>query len=244
MQGTWTEVRRELKYVVPRAHLARLRTALAPWCAPDDHAGPDGTYLVRSLYLDDPNDGCLQAHLRQDAVRDKVRARVYGDTPDTVWLERKARVVDVVRKARVPVPVVAWPGVIGRLVHDDPAVDRWLAWVVRRQLAPVRLTACRREAWTSAVGPRVRVTLDHALTGGRAEAVDLLADARAWPPLDHGERTGPHAGCVVEIKVDERPPGWVRDLVARLELRRVGFSKFVASHDDDLLRPRRVAVGA
>ena len=44
--------RREFKYLVPDQVARDIAQAISSVCSLDANAGPDGTYLIRSLYLD------------------------------------------------------------------------------------------------------------------------------------------------------------------------------------------------
>ncbi|HCP45719.1 MAG TPA: hypothetical protein DIU15_06740, partial [Deltaproteobacteria bacterium] len=61
-------LRREFKYLVAREQISALRAGLQGLCRRDPHSGPDGTYRLRSLYLDTPDLRLFHANERE-AVR-------------------------------------------------------------------------------------------------------------------------------------------------------------------------------
>ena len=72
-----TEFRHEYKYLCTYSQLVLLRKRLESLLARDIHAGPEGTYLIRSVYFDDPNNSCYYEN--EDGVdpRSKYRLRIY-----------------------------------------------------------------------------------------------------------------------------------------------------------------------
>lgn len=51
--------RHEWKYVVSRMEYLAIRQRIRTLMQSDPHAGPDGTYRIRSVYFDDPDDHAL-----------------------------------------------------------------------------------------------------------------------------------------------------------------------------------------
>src|SRR5262245_23071096 len=71
----------EVKYVVDRTTRTALERDLSALMRPDAFAGNDGTYIVRSLYFDSPDFMAYHSKVSGDAVRHKVRTRIYTDDP-------------------------------------------------------------------------------------------------------------------------------------------------------------------
>ena len=82
-------VRHEEKYALGADQDALLAAKTAALLPRDAHAGADGRYLVRSLYLDDARDALLWDNLAGGEPRVKYRLRYYGDDPATLRLEKK-----------------------------------------------------------------------------------------------------------------------------------------------------------
>ena len=76
-----------------------LRKRIAGYCTRDEFAQEDGSYRIRSLYLDTWNMSLYKANDREAPRRFKARVRSYPDAPGgPVFAEIKARVGDVIQR--------------------------------------------------------------------------------------------------------------------------------------------------
>ena len=57
--GKTPRYRHELKYQISRSDYMALRQRLRTVMRPDAHAGPEGTYVIRSIYFDNYRDKAL-----------------------------------------------------------------------------------------------------------------------------------------------------------------------------------------
>ena len=214
----------------------------------DKHAGPDGRYEIRSLYLDTHDLRLFHANEREAHERYKVRVRTYPDVPHApIFLEVKRRTGDVIRKTRVPLDRSAWPSVLDTSqVGEAAAAFADLCHI--RQLEPRSLVTYRREAWVSELDDYARVTFDFAIACTPANRWSLTPESPTWHPIDHQIRTGTHASvAVVEMKFAGAPPVWMHRLVHRLDLIRYAFSKYgesIYTLSEPLREWRAAAVGA
>jgi hypothetical protein len=245
--------RREFKYLVPRQLVPQLRRALAGVCVPDRHAGPDGTYKVRSLYLDTPRYDLFYANAREAPVRFKARVRCYPSRSSTVFLEIKKRVLDTIVKTRAPVPDESWKGVVeGMILSSDESAEsrdsraraQFLTLVHTYHLRPVLLVEYLREAYTSTIDPYARATFDTRVTCQARYAFDLEADPRRWRSVSHPGRTITEPAYVVlELKFGKTAPAWMVAMVQRFDLLRHSFSKYGYSLRAEMALPS-LRVGA
>src|SRR5579871_2483264 len=111
----------ELKFLIDENAAQKVETWTATQLKPDPHGDPalDGAYHTTTLYLDTANLDVF--HRSPSFKRSKHRLRRYGREPH-VYLERKTKTGDKVRKQRSVVPdeelallsaplsVVTWPG--------------------------------------------------------------------------------------------------------------------------------------
>jgi len=218
--------RYELKYVVHASQLDAIVDDVLLQMAPDRHGDSSGSYIVTSLYFDSPDLQMLSSKVIGSRYRRKLRVRTYGEDVDsmsTSMVEIKQRLGRTTQKRRVVMPLQAglrlcrghadWSWV-------DPADERVSSeirsLVLALQLRPACTISYRRRAFVgSALEPGMRITLDSEVWG-------------APPRLDFStERPGslivPRDWSILEIKVDDRVPGWVIELVTRhgCQLRRV-----------------------
>jgi hypothetical protein len=225
-------IRREFKYLLPPAMLPELRAQLAGRCTRDPHAGADGTYLLRSLYLDTASLSLYRANEREDAARFKARIRTYPEAPNSpVFAEIKGRQGDVIRKTRAVLTAHSWRDAIaGRLA--GPATAALSAFVIRyhrHHLLPMTLVQYRREAFVSQHDVYARVSIDSEIVCSRANTLSLEPQL-GWQPVDNAVRSSTKGSiCVLELKWAELAPAWMIALVRRLELLRHSFSKYCYS---------------
>ena len=83
--------RHEYKHLISSSEDRLLSARLGRLFPRDSHAGPDGTYRVRSLYFDTPGNRALRQKLSGADSREKFRLRYYGDSPAFLRLEKKVR---------------------------------------------------------------------------------------------------------------------------------------------------------
>ncbi len=224
--------RREFKYLVPPEGIAALRRLLRRVASPDAHAGPDGTYLIRSLYLDTSDLRLYRANDREAPERFKARIRCYPGSADPrrAFYEIKRRTLDVIRKTRFAAPR-GWAKLplAATLWHqaDDPSWERFATLVHTYGLTPKVLVQYRREAWMSELDDYARVSIDRAITYQPMLGWSLEAPPSGWTGLDHASVTWTRAPvAVVELKFANAPPRWMLELVGSLELIRHSFSKY------------------
>lgn len=217
------EPRRERKYLIDGVEQRVLQTRLARVLRRDPHAGPTGTYRVRSLYFDDPGDGALFEKLAGVRDRHKWRLRIYDDSADRIRLERKSRRNQGVRKdaalvdgatARALIAGSAHVGGLGGLVAAFAAEQK------ARRLRPVVIVDYVREAFVHRAG-RVRVTLDRRLRSG-LWSTELFDPAVPVVPVLHGVRR-----TILEVKSTGLLPAHVRALLPTTIPPAAALSKYV-----------------
>ncbi len=224
----------EVKYVVDR----RVRTALdRDLCAlmdPDKYSARDGSYIVRSLYFDTPDYMAYHSKISGDAVRHKLRTRIYTDRPDEakmVRLEIKSRYIGTVHKIATDVSIddykEIWRAAQQRILPPQRLLDldRGVREFFRLQklynMEPKILVQYRRRAFERHDLSRVRANFDDNLVGSRH--LDLLANipnARRLLRYDHS---------VFEVKIDGVMPYWMHMLIDKYGLQNRAFSKFCYS---------------
>lgn len=220
----------ELKYVITLKQAAQFRESLKAFLIPDEHGSNNGHYIVNSLYYDSPDLHCY--HEKEDGIhfRRKLRMRRYetdeifsDETP--VFLEIKQRVDRVTQKRRVVLPYRdALRLTNDRQIPDHAqenraTIEEIYAFLWQYNLRPTSLVRYHRQAF---IGTRydigLRVTFDTSLS------------FQVHPLHLHEQPCGlqllsPHL-VVMEIKVNERIPTWLTDLIAAHDLQMVRISKY------------------
>lgn len=83
--------RHELKYQIGYPQYLELRNRLKAVMRTDSHTGPDGRYLIRSIYFDNYQDKALQEKINGVSRREKFRIRYYNDDFSYIALEKKVK---------------------------------------------------------------------------------------------------------------------------------------------------------
>jgi SPX domain protein involved in polyphosphate accumulation len=223
----------ELKYVVTLEAAEKFKQALCAYLTPDSHGNSSGAYPLSSLYYDSADYRFYWEKVDGIKFRRKLRIRYYpnstpltADTP--VFVEIKQRIDRVTQKRRVLLPY----GEALRLCNerqappheaqDAPVVDEILHMLWMYDLRPVSLIHYARQAFVGSdydVG--LRVTFDRDLR--------YSTDLHELGGESHCLMLFPPEWTVVEIKVNERIPYWLTELVAMHDLKLMRVSKYCRS---------------
>lgn len=238
--------RYEYKFLVSARHVPHIRELARLACRIDKNANADGTYLIRSLYLDSDRYDLYWANEREQADRFKMRIRTYPGKKSPVFLEVKRRFKDVIVKSRALVSADIWQKVI---TCDGPTLDKlppntranvmpFLARLHRHHLHPVLLVQYEREAYVSEIDSYARLTFDKKIVVQPIETFELEADPHRWRPVDHTWQTRTtEPMTVLELKFERRPPAWMVAMVRQLGLVRGSFSKYCYGINAELTLP-------
>ncbi len=230
--------RREFKYLLTMDRLEALGSLLVPWCALDQNLGPDGTYPIRSLYLDTHDLRLYHANDLEAVDRFKVRVRCYPAVGDgRAYLEIKRRTGDVIRKWRRKISAARWAEVAaargGPPCEASDPVAPFSNLCLRHALEPKVLVEYKRRAWMGRFEDYARVSVDFAVRAQAASAWSLEPQPNAWRALDAPDRTRTwDAIGVLELKFGERAPSWMVSVVDRLGLSRQAYSKYAHGIDE------------
>ncbi len=205
----------ELKFQLSPSEACTIEAWARQLMSPDSH-GDNGCYRITSIYCDT---AALDVFHRSPGYRrHKHRLRCYDGNP-TVYLERKSKKGDLVRKKRVEIVPDELP-----LLSETVTPETWSGlWfhrrVQKRALQPTCLIAYQRTAFFggSSESP-LRLTLDTNLRG---------AKARGWevPRLDDGLPLLP-GSVLLELKFHLAMPDLFRQLLPLLPLQTARVSKY------------------
>ena len=223
----------ELKYVISLQQAGRFKDGLKRYMVPDAHGQGNGRYTLSSLYYDSPDLRCYRENDDGLKFRRKLRIRRYetGEVftdESPVFLEIKQRYDRVTQKRRTVLPYhEALHLCNDRQVPDRGSGDKALVeeiydFLWQYNLRPASLVRYDRQAFSGAgydVG--LRVTFDTSLSF-QATQLHLHEPLSGLPML-------PASSVVMEIKVNERLPYWLADMIAAHNLQRVGISKYCRS---------------
>jgi hypothetical protein len=221
----------ELKYIITLRQAEQFKKALRAYLVPDEHGS--GSYTLDSLYYDSPDYRFFWEKMDGVKFRCKLRIRRYDNgqplTDDApVFLEIKQRLDRVTQKRRVLLPYRDALRFCNRRERPDcdpqdaPVLEEIEAMLWQYNLRPVSVVHYQRQALIGTdydIG--LRVTFDTAL-GYRTGNLNLHEEPSNLPMF-------PPDRVVMEIKVNERIPYWLTELVAIYNLQLVRVSKYCRS---------------
>ncbi len=231
--------RREFKFLIDEARVARVREMIRPFCELDPFAAsqPDHKYSIESIYFDTPNLALFRANELEMSERYKLRIRTYPDVKDSpAFFEVKRRCNDVIVKDRGKAPAdwvraVEEPGWFPGDSGDgtlSPAAEAFLSRLRGKGCRPVCTVDYRREAWASTIDDYARVTFDGEIRCQAVKSAHFGSRPGSWTGVDHAHPSWAvtRSMMVLELKFTRAVPSWMVNIVRSLELTRASFSKY------------------
>jgi SPX domain protein involved in polyphosphate accumulation len=223
----------ELKYLITLKQAEELKPTLQAYLVPDENGSSNGRYTLSSLYYDSPSFRCFRENLDGIRFRRKLRVRHYEtdeilteETP--VFLEIKQRVDRVTQKRRAILPYsealrLCNDRQMPDYAPDDKAtIEEIYVFLWKYNLRPASIVRYNRQAFIGTdYNPGLRVTFDTSLSF-RGHQLHLHEEPSGLPILAANS-------VIMEVKVNERIPIWLTELIAAHNLRLVGFSKYCRS---------------
>ncbi len=223
----------ELKYMIDLKQAEEFKKVLQRYMTPDTYGNQDGCYTIANLYYDSPNFRCYWEKENGIKYRRKLRIRHYetgatltDETP--VFVEIKQRVDRVTQKRR---SVLAYRDALHlcsdrQIPNHDPvdrdAIKEIFVYLWQYNLVPANIIRYQRQAFTGTVyDPGLRVTFDTDLSFQVAPL--HLHEKRTTLPFIPADKV------VMEIKVNERIPNWLTEMIAAKNLQLYRISKYCCS---------------
>lgn len=216
--------RHEWKHEINYCDLLAIRRRLRVVARLDAHA-VNGSYRIRSLYFDTPEDRALREKIDGVNRREKFRIRYYNDDLSVIHLEKKSKHNGLCSKLSAPLTAEQ----AGAIVRGDTAwmarseheLIRELYLKMRSQgLRPRTIVDYTREPFVYSPG-NVRVTLDYNIRTGLS-CTDFLNPN--CPTIPAGS-----APIILEVKWDAFLPSVIRDTVQLPDRRAGAYSKYAAA---------------
>lgn len=214
--------RNEIRHEISAADKAAICASMRAVARPDPHTGPDGRYLIRSLYFDTPADKALREKLDGVSEREKFRIRFYNGDPSVMHLEKKVKRGGLGYKVSAPITAeeaqrivdgdTNWMAVSGRGL-----IVELYAKMKSEGLRPKTIVDYTRTPFVYGPG-NVRVTIDENIRTGLG-CTDFLNPRCVTVPA--GEPV-----ILLEVKWDDYLPAVIRRAVAVKSRRGAAFSKY------------------
>ncbi|MDX2345235.1 MAG: polyphosphate polymerase domain-containing protein [Acidimicrobiia bacterium] len=218
----------ELKYLLTTSQVNAFRDDLLHFVDRDAHAGPTGSYPLTSLYYDTDDHRFYWEKIDGIKIRRKLRIRSYDPAPEPatpVFVEIKQRVNSVTQKRRIVTTLadamyLCDTGTVPQHEPRDSATyDEIAGMTLFYDLRPTVVTLYEREAYVGReADPGLRITFDSEIRY-RSRNLDLTAP-------DPGTAAMNPSWQVMEVKVNERIPYWLTELVARHDCQLIRISKY------------------
>lgn len=220
--------RHELKYLVNQAEYRQLQTVLHSLLGHDAHAGPQGEYHIRSLYLDDLYHTAYRQKMAGVEVRKKYRVRIYDCLDRHIALECKYKNGAYIYKESVPLTVAEYGdlcrGNCGFLLQKPQPLARQFFLEARANIIrPCVIVAYDREAFVNDVGT-VRITFDKALTA-------MEPRQNMFDPACTGYHVLPPGQMILEVKFTGILPEYIQSIFRAYSFVRTSASKFCLCAD-------------
>lgn len=189
----------------------------------DLHAGPEGTYLIRSAYFDNVHDSCLLDSMYGTDPRSKFRIRYYDNDITRISLEKKSKCRGMTLKESCLIQLDECRAFLN---GDNPQIEpnmseekrRLLTEIVERGLHPRCIVTYERIPYVYP-GGNVRVTFDRKITSSKDVASFLRGVYHERPIL-------PVGNSILEVKWDEVLPQFIKDGLSLENLQWTAFSKY------------------
>jgi VTC domain-containing protein len=225
-------LRFEFKYILRKSLRDRIERELCHFMALDPFVAgqKDCSYIVRSLYYDDPAYSSYYEKIDGALRRAKFRLRTYTNSPDdscATYLEIKGRYNSLVFKHRAGFKNSATSRIFAdcsdtterilSTIKDSSVTEQFRYELVRKQIQPVMLIDYVRRPYFSKYDSEFRLTLDDDLHG--------TATDRLFPQTSTARRALMPGHSVMEIKFKDRIPLWFHRIIRSYSLQRQSISK-------------------
>lgn len=218
--------RHELKYPVDYGTYLAIRSRLRAVMKPDGHAGPDGTYTIRSIYFDNLSDKALREKIDGVPYREKFRIRYYNDDFSFLTLEKKIKNNNLCLKYDAPITEEECRRLLGgdtgwMRTHANTIVTELYAKMTCQGLRPRVLVSYTREPYIYAPG-NVRITFDSNIRTSLYHRTFLEPEVRDIRASDEVQ------DMLMEVKYDAFLPEVIACLIQSKGVRQEAFSKYAA----------------
>lgn len=219
MAVNYTFQRIEKKYRLSPEQYEAFLKEIAPYMRLDEY----GLHTICNIYYDTDNSELIRRSIEGPKYKEKLRLRSYGIPKDDsrVFLEIKKKFKGVVFKRRVGMTYSeasaytldgVKPSFSNQILSE---IDYFMNYY---KPVPKLFLAYDRTAWFGIEDSQLRMTFDSNIRS-RTDELDLTKG-------DHGELLLNDKSVILEIKVALAYPMWLTEILSRLKIYPVSFSKY------------------
>ena len=189
--------RSEHKFFINKLDQLTIRSRLKLLMKPDPYAGPDGTYVIRSIYFDNFDDKELYEKAAGVSMREKWRIRYYNGDTSVIKLERKTKRNNRYYKKSQRITLEQAQALLAGendflLEGDNPFFHEFHAKLEAQALKPRTIVEYTREAYVYSPG-KIRINFDTDIKTG-------LSSVRFFDPNVPLVSAIDSRGIVLEVK--------------------------------------------
>ncbi|MBQ7371931.1 MAG: polyphosphate polymerase domain-containing protein [Blautia sp.] len=220
---TRLKFRHEYKYICSVDEIETIRHRCAAVLSRDLHAGKDGVYHIRSIYLDDLYDTSVRENEDGVSPREKWRIRSYNLSPERISLECKRKEGSMIQKSSCLLSMQNYESILaGERIpvkkENPPLLNRFLVQSAERILQPKVIVGYHRIPYVCRQG-NVRVTLDCNIYSSPDIRSFFEEEIRRRPVLPRGTQ-------LLEVKFDEYLPDYIYRMIQLKNMQYTTFSKY------------------
>ncbi|MCM1264531.1 MAG: polyphosphate polymerase domain-containing protein [Butyrivibrio sp.] len=215
-------MRHELKYVITPVQYTMLKSRLKPFMQPDEHAGEDGKYFIRSIYFDSDRYDALDEKKNGVWKRKKYRLRFYNGDSQKCMLECKVKEGSGIGKISSPITRTGAEELLEAksipvMNGSDSLLGELQILMRNRRFKPVVLVDYLREAYVYPVST-LRITFDMEIAAGTVK--DCLDKGRCFSNIL------PYGQMVLEVKYDQYIPEHISRIISSVQPVQSAVSKY------------------
>ncbi len=228
--------RYELKFMLSAAQKDQLIESILPYMDCDDFNAGGKPYSINNIYYDTYTDDLITASLQKPLYKEKLRVRGYGvpSLNDNVYVEIKKKYKGLVNKRRTSFELgEAYKFLETQQVQDESKIknkqvlEELKYFLKVHPIFPRVFLGYDRFAYFSKEDKNFRITLD---TNIRSRRFDLHLEDGAF-----GYLLLPRDKWLMEVKISNTMPIWFAEIINKLDIKHVSFSKYGTEFNNFLL---------
>ena len=231
--------RREQKYMLDGDTYEKVINCIEKYMKPDAYSSDGGIYSICNIYYDTDDDYLIRRSLAKPIYKEKLRLRAYG-TPDgssKVFVEIKKKYHGIVNKRRTTMSLEEaeayldegarphCPNINHQVLAETDYIKDYYG------LKPKVYISYDRRAYFGKDDESFRITFD---TNIQTRRTDLRLESGAY-----GTQLLEPGKWLMEAKISGATPVWFTDMLSRLKLYPVSFSKYGTEYTNYILKIKK-----
>lgn len=209
----------EKKYMLDQTQYEKILVTILSHMNKDQH----GNSSICSIYFDTNDFDLIKKSIEKPIYKEKVRLRSYGipSLDSNVFLEIKKKYKKIVNKRRIELPLKEAYHIKNKTFHSQ--IEKEIAYAFHfYHLLPKMFIAYERTAFIGIQNKDFRITFDSNI---RFRLHDLKLELGS-----SGEKILPEGTYIMEVKANFSYPLWFTELLSKLTLYPISFSKYGAAY--------------